>query len=201
MIRRSMPLILVLAPTGLGGLARLLAILDGNATFTASAGIVAPQEVAHTLSGADQALAYGLQVSILATLVWLVIHFQKGGRMIFGQGMVLAGLSAATWGTLELSTLNSDLARDYLGVVSRGSDLPPEEAVSVANEKHESAYRAERPAHSSIQMASLTGPQAGSFALAHRLRMAGLLLAVAGAVLAARKLKEGEGRSAPTAPA
>ena len=50
MIRRFLPLILVLAPAGLGGLARLLAILDGNATFTATAGIVAPQEVAHTLS-------------------------------------------------------------------------------------------------------------------------------------------------------
>lgn len=41
MIRRFLPLILVLAPAGLGGLARLLAILDGNATFTATAGIVA----------------------------------------------------------------------------------------------------------------------------------------------------------------
>ena len=201
MIRRFLPLILVLAPAGLGGLARLLAILDGNATFTATAGIVAPQEVANTLSGADEALAYGIQVSILATLVWLVIHFRKGGRVVFAQGLVLAGLSAATWGTLELSALNSDLARDFSGVVSSGSDLSPEEATSRADEQYRSSYQMESPVHSSIQLAGLTGTEAGSFVLAHRLRMAGLLFAIAAAVLAARQFTDGGEESVRTVPA
>ena len=91
----------VLSPLALGALLRELSLSATNSTLTASAGQVAPQELAHALASADRLLAGGIVLSIAFCLVWLGRASGRGRLQMACSGLLLAGLcriSVTLWG-------------------------------------------------------------------------------------------------------
>ena len=92
MARNLRPLILVIAPGAVGAILRSLEISTANREITASAGMVAPSEVAHALARADEFLALGLIVSLAAALVWLGSALKRRRPEQLACTLVLLGL-------------------------------------------------------------------------------------------------------------
>ena len=179
MKNRLLPVALVLAPAVLGLLARGAEFATANGALTASAGRVAPQEIASTLAAGDLVLALGLAVSLALALVWIGSGVREGTRTWAPRALVAAGLLVATLGTLRLQALNAALAEDYRATVAAAWTQPEEQALEQAEAYYSRTYADERPVHASAQLAGLVAGSEGAFAGASKTRLMGLLLAVA----------------------
>ena len=112
MKNRLLPVAVVLAPAVLGLLARGAEFATANGVLTASAGRVAPQEIASTLAAGDLVLALGLAISLALALVWIGTGAREGARTWAPRALVAVGLLVATLGTLRLQALNAALSED-----------------------------------------------------------------------------------------
>ena len=176
---RVLPVVLVLAPAALGVLARGAEFATANGELTASAGRVAPQEIASTLAAGDLTLASGLAISAALALVWIGAGVREGARTWGPRAAVALGLLAATLGSLKLQALNEALAEDYSATVAGAWTQPQEKALEQAEAYYAATYSDERPVHASVQLAGLVAGNEGAFDGASRTRLMGLLLAVA----------------------
>jgi hypothetical protein len=179
MKKRLLPAALVLAPAVLGLLARGAEFATANGVLTASAGRVAPQEIASTLAAGDLVLALGLGVSLALALVWIGTGVREGARSWAPRALVAVGLLVATLGTLRLQALNAALAEDYRATVAAAWTQPEDQALEQAEAYYSRTYADERPVHASAQLAGLVAGSEGAFAGASKTRLMGLLLAVA----------------------
>lgn len=176
---RLLPVAFVLAPAILGVLARGAYFATANGELTASAGRVAPQEIASTLAAGDQILAIGLAISAALALVWIGAGVRDGARAWGPRAVVALGLLAATLGSLKLQALNQALTEDYSATVTGAWTQPEERALEQAEAYYATTYSDERPVHASVQLAGLVAGNEGAFDGASRTRLMGLLLAVA----------------------
>jgi hypothetical protein len=179
MKKRLLPVALVLAPAVLGLLARGAEFATANGVLTASAGRVAPQEIASTLAAGDLVLALGLGISLALALVWIGTGVREGARSWAPRALVAVGLLVATLGTLRLQALNAALAEDYRATVAAAWTQPEDQALEQAEAYYSRTYADERPVHASAQLAGLVAGSEGAFAGASKTRLMGLLLAVA----------------------
>ncbi|MDA0947621.1 MAG: hypothetical protein O2799_03835 [Planctomycetota bacterium] len=179
MKNRLLPIALVLAPAVLGLLARSAEFATANGVLTASAGRVAPQEIASTLAAGDLILALGLAVSLALALVWVGAGAREGSRTWAPRALVAAGLLVAALGTLRLQALNAALADDYRATVAAAWTQPEDQALEKAEAYYSATYADERPVHASVQLAGLVAGSEGAFDGASKARFMGLLLAVA----------------------
>lgn len=179
MKNRLLPVALVLAPAVLGILARGAEFATANGVLTASAGRVAPQEIATTLASGDLILALGLAVSLALALVWIGAGAREGSRTWAPRALVATGLLVATLGTLRLQALNGALAEDYRATVAAAWAEPEAQALERADAYYSRTYADARPVHASVQLAGLVAGSEGAFAGASKTRLMGLLLAVA----------------------
>ena len=168
----------VLSPIALGALLRELSLTATNSTLTASAGQVAPQELAHALASADRLLAGGIVLSIAFCLVWLGRSSGHGRLQMACSGLLLAGLLAAAGGNHQLQALNGSLASDFERTIDQ--TLGTDGAIAL----YRSDYRADHPAHGSTQLEALLGAEDGRFQRASGLRWLGLGVALLAGLLA-----------------
>jgi len=179
MKNRLLPVAVVLAPAVLGLLARGAEFATANGVLTASAGRVAPQEIASTLAAGDLVLALGLAISLALALVWIGTGAREGARSWAPRALVAVGLLVATLGTLRLQALNAALAEDYRATVAAAWTQPEDQALEQAEAYYSATYADERPVHASVQLAGLVAGSEGAFDGASKTRLMGLLLAVA----------------------
>jgi hypothetical protein len=179
MKKRLLSVVLVLAPALLGLLARGAEFATANGVLTASAGRVAPQEIASTLAAGDLVLALGLGISLALALVWIGTGVREGARSWAPRALVAVGLLVATLGTLRLQALNAALAEDYRATVAAAWTQPEDQALEQAEAYYSATYADERPVHASVQLAGLVAGSEGAFDGASKTRLMGLLLAVA----------------------
>ena len=190
---RLLPVAIVLFPALLGLVARGAEFASANGVLTASAGRVAPQEIADTLATGDLMLAVGLAVSLAFSLVWIGVAARDGVRGWAPRAVVALGLLAATLGTLRLQALNRALADDYRATVVAAWAQPEGLALEQAEAFYSSTYTKGRPVHASVQLSGLVAGGEGEFDGASTTRLLGLLLAVAALTTA---LRWSPGRSA-----
>lgn len=193
MRRNLRPLILVLSPAVVGATLRSLEIASSNREFTASAGMVAPSEVAHALAMADEFLAVGLIVSLAAALVWLGSAFKRSRAEQLACTLVLVGLVTAIGGTRQLSAINLEIAN-----IDLGSADAPSQALDVGTFKE--TYRTEGPVISSTQFAAAAPQFEGPLSGGSSLRLLGVVLALAAAAFKAAGSTRWEAAKAETAP-
>ena len=179
MKNRLLPVAVVLAPAVLGLLARGAEFATANGVLTASAGRVAPQEIASTLAAGDLVLALGLAISLALALVWIGAGAREGARTWGPRALVAVGLLVATLGTLRLQALTAALAEDYRATVAAAWTQPEDHALEQAEAYYSATYADERPVHASVQLAGLVAGSEGAFDGASKTRLMGLLLAVA----------------------
>lgn len=186
----------VLSPVALGALLRQLSLSTTNSALTASAGQVAPEELAHALASADRLLAGGIVLGIAFGLVWLGRSSTRGRLQLACSGFLLAGLLAAAGGNHQLQALNSSLASDFERTIDH--TLGTDGAMAL----HQAGYRADRPVHGSTQLEPLLGADDGRFQRASSLRWLGLGIALlAGLLSTATSRRRTEGDTAPAVPA
>jgi hypothetical protein len=184
---RLLPVAIVLFPALLGLVARGAEFASANGVLTASAGRVAPQEIADTLATGDLILAVGLAVSLAFSLVWIGVAARDGLRGWAPRAVVALGLLAATLSTLRLQALNRALADDYRATVVAAWAQPEGQALEQAEAFYSSTYGEERPVHASVQLSGLVAGGEGEFEGASTTRLLGLLLAVAALITALRR--------------
>ena len=186
----------VLSPVALGALLRELSLSASNSVLTASAGQVAPQELAQALASADRLLAGGIVLSIAFGLVWLGRASNRGRLQMACSGLLLVGLLAAAGGNHQLQALNSNLASDFERTIDH--TLGTEEVIAL----HQAGYRADRPIHGSTQLEALLGAQDGRLQFASSLRWLGLGIALLAGLLSSGASRRSPGdRTAPAVPA
>ena len=193
MKRNLRPLILVLSPAVVGAALRSLEIASSNREFTASAGMVAPSEVAHALAMADEFLAVGLIVSLAAALVWLGSAFKRSRAEQLACTLVLVGLVTAIGGTRQLSAINLEIAD--ISCESADGSSP-----ALDLETFEATYRTEGPVISSTQFAAAAPQFEGQLLGGSSLRLLGVVLALAAAAFKAAGSTRWEAAKAETAP-
>jgi hypothetical protein len=193
MRRNIRPLILVLSPAVVGAALRSLEIASSNREVTASAGMVAPSEVAHALARADEFLALGLIVSLAAALVWLGFAFKRSRAEQLACTLVLVGLVTAIGGTRQLSEVNFEIAD-----IEFGDADSPSQALDL--ETYEATYHTEGPVLSSTQFAAAAPQFEGQLSGGSSLRLFGVALALAAAAFKAGGSARWEAAAAKTAP-
>jgi len=193
MARNLRPLILVIAPAAVGAFLRSLSISTANREVTASAGMVAPSEVAHALAMADEFLAVGLIVSLAAALVWLGSAFKRSQAEQLACTLVLVGLVTAIGGTRQLSAINLEIAD--ISYESADGSSP-----ALDLETFEATYRTEGPVISSTQFAAAAPQFEGQLLGGSSLRLLGVVLALAAAAFKAAGSTRWEAAKAETAP-
>lgn len=171
MRRHLRPLLVVLSPAVVGAILRSLQIMTANREFTASAGMVAPSEVAHALAMADELFAMGLIVSLAAALVWLGSAFKRSRPELLACMLVLIGLVIAIGGTRQLSSINREIADP------EGQALDPE--------VYQATYRTAGPVISSTQFAAAAPQLEDQLYGGSSLRLLGVALALAAAAFKA----------------
>ena len=193
MARNLRPLILVIAPAAVGAILRSLEISTANREITASAGMVAPSEVAHALARADEFLALGLIVSLAAALVWLGSALKRSRPEQLACTLVLLGLVTAIGGTRQLSEVNFEIAD-----IEFGDADSPSQALEL--ETYEATYHTEGPVISSTQFAAVAPQFEGQLSGGSSLRLLGVALALAAAAFKAGGSARWEAAAAETAP-
>lgn len=193
MRRNLRPLIIVFAPAAVGAFLRSLSISTANREVTASAGMVAPSEVAHALAMADEFLAVGLIVSLAAALVWLGSAFKRSQAEQLACTLVLVGLVTAIGGTRQLSAINLEIAD--ISYESADGSSP-----ALDLETFEATYRTEGPVISSTQFAAAAPQFEGQLLGGSSLRLLGVVLALAAAAFKAAGSTRWEAAKAETAP-
>lgn len=193
MARSLRPLLLVITPAAVGAFLRSLSISTANHELTASAGMVAPSEVAHAIARADEVLALGLIVSLAAALVWLGSAFKRSRAEQLACTLVLLGLVTAIGGTRQLSEVNSEIA----DIEFEDADSPSQ---ALDLETYEATYRIEGPVISSTQFAAAAPQFEGQLSGGSSLRLFGVALALAAAAFKAGGSARWEAAAAKTAP-
>lgn len=193
MRRNLRPLILVLSPAVVGATLRSLEIATSNRELTASAGMVAPSEVAHALAMADEFLALGFIVSLAAALVWLGSAFKRSRAEQLACTLVLVGLVAAIGGTRQLSAIN-------LGIADISYESADGSSPALDLETYEATYRTEGPVISSTQFAAAAPQFEGPLSGGSSLRLIGVVLALAAAAFKAGGSALWDAAEAKTAP-
>ena len=193
MARNLRPLILVIAPAAVGAILRSVEISTANREITASAGMVAPSEVAHALARADEFLALGLIVSLAAALVWLGSALKRSRPEQLACTLVLLGLVTAIGGTRQLSEVNFEIA----DIEFEDADSPPQ---ALDLETYEATYHTEGPVISSTQFAAVAPQFEGQLSGGSSLRLFGVALALAAAAFKAGGSARWEAAAAKTAP-
>ncbi len=193
MARSLRPLLLVITPAAVGAFLRSLSISTANHELTASAGMVAPSEVAHAIARADEVLALGLIVSLAAALVWLGSAFKRSRAEQLACTLVLLGLVTAIGGTRQLSEVNSEIA----DIEFEDADSPSQ---ALDLETYEATYRIEGPVISSTQFAAAAPQFEGQLSGGSSLRLFGVALALAAAAFKAGGSARREAAAAKTAP-
>ncbi len=193
MARNLRPLILVIAPAAVGAFLRSLSISTANQELTASAGMVAPSEVAHAIARADEVLALGLIVSLAAALVWLGSALKRSRPEQLACTLVLLGLVTAIGGTRQLSEVNFEIA----DIEFKDADSPSQ---ALDLETYEATYRTEGPVISSTQFAAAAPQFEGQLSGGSSLRLFGVALALAAAAFKAGGSARWEAAAAKTAP-
>jgi len=193
MRRNLRPLIIVFAPAAVGAFLRSLSISTANREVTASAGMVAPSEVAHALAMADEFLAVGLIVSLAAALVWLGSAFKRSRPGQLACTLVLVGLVTAIGGTRQLSAINLEIA----DIEFEDADSPSQ---ALDLETYEATYHTKGPVISSTQFAAAAPQFEGQLSGGSSLRLFGVALALAAAAFKAGGSARWEAAAAKTAP-